>query len=120
MRARILLLAALSAIVVASFAGPTTGCGGKDSSSPGENVCSQVSFSSSGSIGFNMSCSSISNEVRNIRYDQFSRPISYDFSFRCTTGGGTTYAGSVQNIRWDNLGRALGADVTVNGKTCRF
>ncbi len=100
-------------------AGPVavTGCGG-DATGPDENICDKVSFSQSGNIGIQMSCSGTMNStVSNIRYDQYSRPISYNFDFSC---GSERYAGSVTNISWNNIGQALGATVTVNGKTCTF
>ncbi len=115
MQRRALLRAALAA----GLAGLAPACGSKDATATEDDVCTKVSFSSSGSVGFSMPCSTINSDISNIKYDQFSRRTSYSFNVRCASGG-TSFVGSVQNIQWDNLGRALGADVTVNGKVCHF
>jgi hypothetical protein len=120
-RAVLGVLGVLPACALWAFlaAGPVTvtGCGG-DSTGPEEDVCDRVSFSQSGNIGIQMNCSgSVNSTISAIKYDQFSRPISYNFDFSC---GSERYAGSVTNIRWNNIGQALGATVSVNGKTCTF
>ncbi|HSW29629.1 MAG TPA: hypothetical protein VLH75_09135 [Longimicrobiales bacterium] len=120
-RAVLGILGVLPACAMWAFlaAGPVAvaGCGG-DSTGPEQDVCNQVSFSQSGNVGIQMNCSgSVNSTISNIRYDDYSRPISYNFDFAC---GSERYTGAVSNIRWNNIGQALGATVLVNGKTCTF
>jgi hypothetical protein len=94
----------------------TLACGG-DASGPDANVCDEVSLSSNGSISVPLDCNNVSTTVSGIQYDQFGRPTAYEFSFRCADGS-QSYTGRVTSITWNNLGQALGARVTINGKSC--
>lgn len=100
------------------FAGPvtTTACGGSDATAP--DVCSMVSLSSNGNLAIDFPCSSLDVTISGIHYDQLGRPVSYTFDHRCNAGGSGHYSGSVTNIRWNDLGQALGATVRINGTTC--
>lgn len=108
------------ALVLLLFAGPTatTACGGEDPTAP--DVCSIVSLSRSGNIGIDFPCSSLDVSVSGIQYDQFGRPTAYTFDYKCNAGGSGHYSGSVASIRWNDLGEALGATVTINGTTCHL
>lgn len=104
--------------LLAATTATTTGCGGDDDSTePEVNICTQVSFSSRGELNVPLRCNSINSQVSDIRYDQFSRPIAYNFNMSCTDGS-QRFSGSVTSITWNNLGQALTMAVTVNGKSC--
>jgi hypothetical protein len=108
------------ALALLLFAGPTTttACGGNDATAP--DVCSIVSLSRSGNLGIDFPCGALDVTISGVQYDQFGRPIAYTFDHRCTAGGSGHYSGSVTNIRWNDLGEALGATVRINGTTCNL
>ena len=107
---------ALTIATAAVLSVPTLGCGG-DASGPDADVCEEVSLSSDGSLSVPLRCNNVQTSVSGIQYDQFGRPTAYEFSFRCVDGS-QSYTGRVSSITWNNLGQALSARVTINGKSC--
>ena len=90
----------------------------KKDEEPKEDYCALVTLGSWGAPSIstrNCNSGTIDNSVSNIKYDQFSRVISYSFSITC---GSKSYTGSIYNVTYDNLGVAQTCKATINGTSC--
>jgi hypothetical protein len=69
-------------------------------------------------ISFVLSCSGgYASSYTGTGTDQFGRTTGYNYSYGCQ-GGSELQTGSVFNIQYNDLGRVLGVDYSVNGQSC--
>jgi len=93
-------------------------CGNDDSSGPQESLCGLLG-TSGGKPSVFPPCNQVSSTISGIQYDQYGRPIEFDFDIECTDGSGR-YTGRVYNVAYNNIGVALSFDATINGEHCHW
>lgn len=81
-----------------------------------EDLCSYLR-TCSGKPCISVPCSSATSTLSNIQYDAFSRPISFNFSIKCSS---KTYSGRVYSVTYNNIGEATSYSATINGKSCKY
>ena len=114
----------LGLVVAAST--PLTGCsgggGGPSGPGPGENLCGRITFDNNIGVSVRSAfgCTAINSTNTNVQRDQFGRVTSFEFDITCTAGATDRVTGRVFNVVYDNLGRFVSAQATINGRSCTY
>jgi hypothetical protein len=70
-------------------------------------------------ISYSITTDNSNYEIKNMTFDQFSRPVSYSFIIKCKRGF-KEYTGEVNNVLYDGIGQATSYNATINNTTCRY